>query len=114
MQETGQVYIDIQADNIFKNILDFNLPGQYDQLKLLESMVQKMNKKRIRDGEGILNELLRLAKDRSMIEGYYTAAKFAKLMLVLFTEYESIDPILNLEEKYEFLLNESKKKKSKK
>lgn len=113
MQETGQIFIDIQADNIFKNILDFNLPGQYDQLKLLESMIQKMNKKRIRDGEGILNQLLALAKDMSMIEGYYTAAKFAKLLLVLFTEYESIEPILNLEEKYEFLLNESKKRKSK-
>lgn len=113
MQETGQIFIDIQADNIFKNILDFNLPGQYDQLKLLESMIQKMNKKRIRDGEGILNQLLALAKDMSMIEGYYTAAKFTKLLLVLFTEYESIEPILNLEEKYEFLLNESKKRKSK-
>ena len=114
MQETGQTFIDIQADNIFKNIIDFNLPGQYDQLKLLESMVQQMNKKRIRDGEGILNQLLSLAKDRSMIEGYYTAAKFAKLLLILFTDYESIDPILNLEEKYEFLLNESKRKKASK
>ena len=114
MQETGQTFIDIQADNIFKNIIDFNLPGQYDQLKLLESMVQKFNKKRIRDGEGILNQLLALAKERSMIEGYYTAAKFAKLLLVLFTEYESLEPILNLDEKYEFLLNESIKKRSKK
>ena len=77
-------------------------------------MVQQMNKKRIRDGEGILNQLLSLAKDRSMIEGYYTAAKFAKLLLILFTDYESIDPILNLEEKYEFLLNESKRKKASK
>lgn len=113
MQEAGNNYIDIQADNIFKNIMDFNLPGQYDQLKLLENMVQKMNKKRIKDGEGIMNQLLAVAKDRSMIEGYYIAAKFVKLLLVLFTEYESIEPILNLEEKYEFLLNEATKKKSK-
>jgi hypothetical protein len=112
VQESGSVFIDIQADNIFKNIVDFGYPGQYDMLKVLESIVNLMNKKRIRDGEGIVNQMLKIAKDRSVIEGYYLAGRVVKLMLILFPEYESLDPIFNLEEKYEFLINEAKKKTS--
>jgi hypothetical protein len=112
MQESGSIFIDIQADNIFKNIVDFSYPGQYDMLKVLESMVNLMNKKRIRDGEGITNEMLKIAKDKSMIEGYYLAGRVVKLMLILFPEYEGLEPIFNLEEKYEFLINEAKKKAS--
>lgn len=110
MQESGSIFIDIQADNIFKNIVDFSLPGQYDMLKVLESIVNLMNKKRIRDGEGIVNQMLKIAKDKSMIEGYYLAGRVTKIMLILFPEYESLEPVFNLEEKYEFLINEAKKK----
>jgi hypothetical protein len=110
MQESGSVFIDIQADNIFKNIVDFIYPGQYDMLKVLESIVNLMNKKRIRDGEGIVNQMLKIAKDKSMIEGYYLAGRVVKMMLILFPEYESLEPISDLEEKYEFLINEAKKK----
>jgi hypothetical protein len=112
MQESGPVFIDMQADNIFKNIVDFAYPGQYDMLKVFESIVNLMNKKRIRDGEGILNQMLKIARDKSMIEGYYLAGRVVKLMLVLFPEYESLEPVFNLEEKYEFLINEAKKKAS--
>jgi hypothetical protein len=112
MQESGSVFIDIQADNIFKNIVDFAYPGQYDMLKVLESIVNLMNKKRIRDGEGIVNQMLKIARDKSMIEGYYLAGRVVKLMLILFPEYESLEPVFNLEEKYEFLINEAKKKAS--
>jgi hypothetical protein len=112
MQESGSVFIDIQSDNIFKNIVDFAYPGQYDMLKVLESIVNLMNKKRIRDGEGIVNQMLKIAKDKSMIEGYYLAGRVVKLMLILFPEYESLEPVFNLEEKYEFLINEAKKKAS--
>ncbi|MFZ4084737.1 MAG: hypothetical protein ACOYK1_04265 [Vampirovibrionia bacterium] len=110
MQESGPVFIDIQADNIFKNIIDFAYPGQYDMLKVLESIVNLMNKKRIRDGESIVNQMLKIARDKSMIEGYYLAGRVVKLMLILFPEYESLDLVFNLEEKYEFLINEAKKK----
>ena len=112
MQESGLVFIDIQADNIFKNIVDFAYPGQYDMLKVLESIINLMNKKRIRDGENIVNQMLKMSKDKSMIEGYYLAGRILKLMLALFPEYESLEPIFNLEEKYEFLINEAKKKAS--
>jgi hypothetical protein len=112
MQESGPVFIDMQADNIFKNIVDFAYPGQYDMLKVFESIVNLMNKKRIRDGEGILNQMLKIARDKSMIEGYYLTGRVVKLMLVLFPEYESLEPVFNLEEKYEFLINEAKKKAS--
>ena len=112
LQESGPAFIDIQADNIFKNIVDFAYPGQYDMLKVLESILNLMNKKRIRDGESIVNQMLKIAKDKSMIEGYYLAGKVVKQMLVLFPEYESLEPIFNLEEKYEFLINEAKKKAS--
>jgi hypothetical protein len=112
MQESGPVFIDIQADNIFKNIVDFVYPGQYDMLKVLESIVNLMNKKRIRDGEAIVNQMLKIARDKSMIEGYYLAGRVVKMMLILFPEYESLEPIFNLEEKYEFLINEAKKKAS--
>ena len=110
MQESGPAFIDIQADNIFKNIIDFAYPGQYDMLKVLESIVNLMNKKRIRDGEAIVNQMLKIARDKSMIEGYYLAGRVAKLMLVLFSEYEGLELVFNLEEKYEFLINEAKKK----
>lgn len=112
MQESGPVFIDIQADNIFKNIVDFVYPGQYDMLKVLESIVNLMNKKRIRDGEAIVNQILKIARDKSMIEGYYLAGRVVKMMLILFPRYESLEPIFNLEEKYEFLINEAKKKAS--
>lgn len=112
MQESDPVFIDIQADNIFKNIVDFVYPGQYDMLKVLESIVNLMNKKRIRDGEAIVNQMLKIARDKSMIEGYYLAGRVVKMMLILFPEYESLEPIFNLEEKYEFLINEAKKKAS--
>ena len=110
MQESGPVFIDIQADNIFKNIIDFVYPGQYDTLKVLESIVNLMNKRRIRDGEGIVSQMLKIARDKSMIEGYYLAGRVVKMMLILFPEYESLEPISDLEEKYEFLINEAKKK----
>jgi hypothetical protein len=112
MQESGPVFIDIQADNIFKNIIDFAYPGQYDMLKVLESIVNLMNKRRIRDGEGIVNQMLQIARDKSIIEGYYLAGRVVKMMLILFPEYESLEPIFNLEEKYEFLINEANKKAS--
>jgi hypothetical protein len=112
MQESGSVFVDIQADNIFKNIVDFNYPGQYDMLKVLESIVNLMNKKRIRDGEGITAQMLKIAKDKSIIEGYYLTGRVVKLMLILFAEYESLEQVFNLEEKYEFLINEAKKKAS--
>jgi hypothetical protein len=112
MQESGSVFVDIQADNIFKNIVDFNYPGQYDMLKVLESIVNLMNKKRIRDGEGITAQMLKIAKDKSIIEGYYLTGRVVKLMLILFGEYESLEQVFNLEEKYEFLINEAKKKAS--
>ena len=110
MQESGPAFIDIQADNIFKNIIDFAYPGQYDMLKVLESIVNLMNKKRIRDGEAIVNQMLKIARDKAMIEGYYLAGRVAKLMLVLFSEYEGLELVFNLEAKYEFLINEAKKK----
>jgi hypothetical protein len=112
MQESGSVFVDIQADNIFKNIVDFNYPGQYDMLRVLESIVNLMNKKRIRDGEGITAQMLKIAKDKSIIEGYYLTGKVVKLMLILFAEYQSLEQVFNLEEKYEFLINEAKKKAS--
>jgi hypothetical protein len=112
MQESGPVFIDIQADNIFKNIINFPYPGQYDMLKVLESILNLMNKKRIRDGEGIVSQMLKIAKDKSVIEGYYLAGRVVKMMLILFPEYESLEPVFNLEEKYEFLINEAKKKAS--
>ncbi len=112
MQESDPVFTDIQADNIFKKIIDFAYPGQYDMLKVLESIVNLMNKKRIRDGEGIVNQMLKIARDKSMIEGYYLAGRVVKMMLILFPEYESLEPICDLEEKYEFLINEAKKKAS--
>lgn len=112
MQESDPVFTDIQADNIFKKIIDFAYPGQYDMLKVLESIVNLMNKKRIRDGEGIVNQMLKIARDKSMIEGYYLAGRVVKMMLILFPEYESLEPISDLEEKYEFLINEAKKKAS--
>jgi len=112
MQESGSIFVDIQADNIFKNIVDFNYPGQYDMLKVLESIVNLMNKKRIRDGEGITAQMLKIAKDKSIIEGYYLTGKVVKLMLILFAEYQSLEQVFNLEEKYEFLINEAKKKAS--
>jgi hypothetical protein len=110
MQESGSIFVDIQADNIFKNIVDFGYPGQYDMLKVLESIVNLMNKKRIRDGEGIVKQMLKIAKDKSVIEGYYLSGRVVKLMLILFPEYESLEPVFNLEEKYEFLINEARKK----
>ncbi|MFM7459040.1 MAG: hypothetical protein ACKO3R_10355 [bacterium] len=110
LQESGPAFVDIQTDNIFKNILDFAYPGQYDMLKVLESIVNLMNKKRIRDGETIVNQMLDIAKGKSIIEGYYLAGRMVKLMLILFQEYESLEPVCNLEEKYEFLINEAKKK----
>jgi hypothetical protein len=112
MQESSPAFIDIQADNIFKNIIDFVYPGQYDTLKVLESIVNLMNKRRIRDGEGIVNQMLKIARDKSMIEGYYLAGRVVKMLLILFPEYESLEPISDLEEKYEFLINEAKKKAS--
>ena len=112
MQESGPAFIDIQADNIFKNIVNFAYPGQYDMLKVLESIVNLMNKKRIRDGEAIVNQMLKIARDKSMIEGYYLAGRVVKMMLILFPEYESLEPVSDLEEKYEFLINEAKKKAS--
>jgi hypothetical protein len=81
-------------------------------LKVLESIVNLMNKKRIRDGEGIVAQMLKIAKDKSIIEGYYLAGRVVKLMLILFAEYESLEQVFNLEEKYEFLINEAKKKAS--
>jgi 5-bromo-4-chloroindolyl phosphate hydrolysis protein len=33
-------------------------------------------------------------------------------MLILFAEYQSLEQVFNLEEKYEFLINEAKKKAS--
>lgn len=110
MQESGAIFIDIQADNIFKNLIDISLPGQYDMLKVLEATVALMNKKRIRDGEAIVNGMLKIAKDKSMIEGYYASGRVAKLMLILCPEYDGLEPVFDLEEKCEFLINEAKKK----
>jgi len=110
MQESGSIFIDIQADNIFKNLIDIALPGQYDMLKVLEGTVGLMNKKRIRDGEAIVTGMLKIAKDKSMIEGYYSAGRVAKLMLLLFPEYDGLERVFDLEEQYEFLINEARKK----
>jgi hypothetical protein len=56
--------------------------------------------------------MLKIARDKSMIEGYYLAGRVVKMLLILFPEYESLEPISDLEEKYEFLINEAKKKAS--
>jgi len=45
-----------------------------------------------------------------MIEGYYAAGRVAKLMLILFAEYDGLEPVFDLDEQYEFLINEAKKK----